>query len=247
MFGVREIPTIRTPHRNNRTVCAKVHIGIGDSRRASGYINQPHAKLGILKRNTFSVRTPRRHIRTTGLRQIDFARCAESVLGRYVKFVLATLVAKVRHRISVGRPHRRNFRRPAGRRQVAHVSLLGGNRKYFTTRFNCGAAARWRNRQRNCARGNVFPLRHHPRKITRRRNRNRFLFARRRIQLMHITRLLKHQRTTTRIERLHIKVAKLRNLRHHFRFAVVQPHVGNAVPIGNEVHIVAHPHRIHIF
>ena len=73
------------------------------------------------------------------------------------------------------------------------------------------------------------------------------LAARFRVEFMNIAGLFKHHRARTRIQRLHVEVGKLGNLRQLLCFRIEAPDVGHAVTVGDKKDRVANPGRIDIF
>jgi hypothetical protein len=243
---VRDEARVGTPHGDDRALALEERIGVDHVRLAARDFHEPQPEMRVVEGDVLPIWRPRRRVRTTRLWQRDLARCAEAVLRRDVQLVLAGAVAEVRHRPTVGRPHRPDLRRAARVRDVADVPLLGGDGEDLTARFDRGAPPGGRQREIRHVTPDVLPLRHHPREVTGGSDAHHLVLAARRIEGVDVARLLEHDGAGARVERLDVEVGELRRLLQLRRARVPRPHVRHAVAVGDEVHHVAHPDGIHV-
>src|SRR5688572_4367543 len=122
----------------------------------------------------------------------DLARRRQSVLRFDYELVLARLVTEVRNKLAVWRPCRTAFGRTTRVRKVANIALLRRNREYLTTRFDDDASAGRRQRHVRQSIRDVFPVGHHPRKISRGGDVHDAALAALWIELVNVTCLFEH-------------------------------------------------------
>src|SRR5262245_3777619 len=96
--------------------------------------------------------------------------------------------------------------------QVSNVALLGGNREDLTASLDHDSFPRRRQRDVCHPIRDVFPSRHHPRKVSRRHYVYNVLLARLRVELMDVARLLKDHRTRPGVQCLYVEVGEMSDL-----------------------------------
>src|SRR4029453_11632299 len=84
--------------------------------------------------------------------------------------------------------------------------------------------------------GDVLPARHHPGKVSARRDVDDLTLARLGVEDVDATALLEHDRAGARIDRLDVEIGEPRGLTELPGFGVERPDVRYAVAIRQEVH-----------
>ncbi len=183
-------------------------------------VQHPHLQVGVVVQELLRVRRPRRRVVVRRVRQRELARRFQAVLLFDNQLVLARPVAEVRHELPVRRPRGVALGRPARVGYVPHVAFFSGNREDLAARLDDDALAGGGEGEVRHARRHVLPARHHPREIARRRDLDRTVAARLRVEQVNHARLLEHHGARVRVERLHVEVAELRDLREPLRLGV---------------------------
>src|SRR5215212_12250609 len=168
------------------------------------------------------------------LRERDLAWRREPVLRLDDEFVLTRLIAEIRNKLTVRRPRRIALGRAARVREIAHVAFVCRYREDLAACFNDDALAGWGDSHVCYAVRNVFPVRHHPRKIAGRDDVDDLRFPTLRIELVDVTCLFEHDRARTGVHRLHVEVSKLSDLCELPGFCLILPNIRHAVAVGDE-------------
>ena len=175
--------------------------------------------------------------------ELDLARRAEALLRPDHQAVLAARVGEPGDLLPIGRPDGRALRRPRAPRQVARITLLGGDGEDFTASGEQRARPTRRQRRRLDPLRRVHPARLGPGQIAAARDGELGVLARRRLEQVEIARFFEDNDARAGVECLDVVVLVVRELRELLRRNVVLPDVRRPVAIRNEVDRVAHPHR----
>src|SRR5260221_7870314 len=117
---------------------------------------------------------------------------SDPVLRLYIQSIFTRAVAEVRDEFSIGRPRWVAFGRTARICKVANVTFLRRNGEYLAAGLDQHALSGGRNFEIRHSIADVFPSRHHPRKIARDINVDDVFLARFWIELMNVTCLLEN-------------------------------------------------------
>src|SRR4029079_905078 len=97
------------------------------------------------------------------------------------------------------------------------------NREDLAARFDDDALACRRKRHACQTVRDVFPIRHHPRKVTGRDDAYDLRFSTLWIEFVYVSGLLENHSACARVDRLHVEISKLCDLRELFSLRLILP------------------------